>query len=83
MGRTLLGSLVGAGAGALVGVAVVGMMAGPSPPRDTAAIALFVGTFLAGAGAIAGAIIGAVAEVVRRKEQAREARPQRDSDSDT
>jgi len=36
--------------------------------RDTAAIILFVGTFLAGSGAIAGAIIGREARVRRESE---------------
>ncbi len=73
MGRTLLCSLAGAGAGFLVGFAAVLMAFGAQPARDTGAIALFVGIFLAGTGAIAGAIIGGVAdlrEFFRRKDQA-------------
>ena len=74
MGRTLLCSLAGAGAGFLVGFAVVLMAFGvPLAARDTGPAALFVGVFLAGAGAIAGAIIGGVADLLaffRRKDQA-------------
>lgn len=73
MGRTCLCSFAGAGIGFLVGFAIVRMMAGAEPARDTTAIAVFVGIFLAGTGAIAGAIIGGVAdfrEFFRRKEQA-------------
>ena len=73
MGRTLLCSLAGAGAGALVGCAVVRMAAGSQPASDTGPAMLFVAVFLAGAGAIAGAIIGGVAdlrEFFTRKDQA-------------
>jgi hypothetical protein len=73
MGRTLLCSLAGAGAGFLVGFAVVNMAAGARPASDTGPAALFVGVFLAGFGAIAGAIIGGVAdlrEYFKRKDQA-------------
>ena len=73
MGRTLLCSLAGAGTGFLVGFAAVRMAAGAQPAGDTGPISLFVGIFLAGAGAIAGAIIGGVAdlrEFFRRKDQA-------------
>ena len=58
MRRASLCSLAGACAGFFVGFAVVSLAAGAEPPSDTGAITLFVGTFLAGAGAIAGAIIG-------------------------
>ncbi len=73
MGRTLLCSLAGAGAGFLVGFATVSITAGAQPASDTGFIMLFVGCFLAGAGAIAGAIIGGVAdlqEFFKRKDQA-------------
>jgi hypothetical protein len=73
MGRTLVCSLAGAGVGFLVGYAGVSITAGPQPASDTGAIILFVGSFLAGTGAIAGAIIGGVADLrdfVRRKDQA-------------
>ena len=73
MGRTLLCSLAGAGVGFLVGFAAVHIAVGAEPARDTGAITLFVGVFLAGTGAIAGAIIGGVAdlqEFFRRKDQA-------------
>lgn len=63
MGRASLCSLAGAGAGFLVGFAAVSLAAGPQPPSDTGAILLFVGSFLAGTGAIAGAILGAVADL--------------------
>jgi hypothetical protein len=63
MGRTLLCSLAGAGAGFLLGYAGVCIAAGAEPKSDTGAIILFVGSFLAGAGAIAGAIIGGVADL--------------------
>ncbi len=73
MSRTLVGSLAGARVGFLVGFAGVSMTAGSQPARETRAIILFVGSFLAGTGAIAGAIIGGVAdlrEFFRRKDQA-------------
>jgi hypothetical protein len=73
MGRTLLCSLAGAGAGFLVGFAGVWMASGGQPASDTGALILFVGSFLAGTGAIAGAIIGGVADLLaffRRKDQA-------------
>lgn len=73
MDRTLLYSLAGAGAGFLVGFAVVSITAGAQPAGDTGPIIMFVGSFLAGTGAIAGAIIGGVAdlrEFFRRKDQA-------------
>ncbi len=61
--RTLLCSLAGAGAGFLVGLLAVRLTAGPQPAGDTGPVILFVGVFLAGAGAIAGAIIGGVADL--------------------
>jgi hypothetical protein len=61
MGRTLIYPVAGAVIGFLAAFAIVPMMAGESSARDTNAIILFVGTFLAGTGAIAGAIVGAVA----------------------
>ena len=73
MGRTLLCSLAGAGAGFLVGFVAVRLAAGTQPASDTGPAILFVGVFLAGTGAIAGAIIGGVAdlrEFFRRKDQA-------------
>jgi hypothetical protein len=81
MGRTLLGSLAGAGAGFLVGFVAVRLAAGTEPARDTGAVILFVGVFLAGTGAIAGAIIGGVAdlrEFFRRKDQAQKEVQDRD-----
>ena len=73
MGRTLLCSLAGAGAGFLVGFAGVWMASGGRPASDTGFIIMCMGSFLAGTGAIAGAIIGGVAdlrEFFRRKDQA-------------
>jgi hypothetical protein len=76
MRRTLLCSLAGAGTGFLVGVAVVLVVAAAlarGQGSDTAPVAMFVGIFLAGAGAIAGAIVGGVAdlkEFFRTKDQA-------------
>jgi hypothetical protein len=81
MGRTLLCSLGGAGAGLPVGLAVVRMAAGAQPASDTAPVIIFVGIFLAGTGAIAGAIIGDVADLLaffRRKDQARREAQDRD-----
>jgi hypothetical protein len=83
MERTWLYSFAGAGIGFLVGSVLVQMMAGGASPSETTAITLFVGTFLAGTGAIAGAITGGVAESVKRTEQAREAQGQRGSESET
>lgn len=82
MGRTLLYPFAGAGIGFLVAFVIVRMMAGASPPSDTTAITLFVGTFLAGTGAIAGAIIGGV-EFLKGRQQAREEQVQRESESES
>jgi hypothetical protein len=82
MARTWLYSFAGAGIGFLVAFVIVGIMAGASPPSETSVITLFVGTFLAGTGAIAGAIIGGVAEFFKRTEQPREAQMQRESKSE-
>jgi hypothetical protein len=75
MKRTLFCSFVGAGIGVLAAI-VFGSMTGALSSRDGGAlIILFIGTFLAGIGAIAGAIIGGVAELMtflREKEQTRE-----------
>jgi hypothetical protein len=80
MGRTWLYSFAGAGIGFLVGFVIVQLMAGASSPSETTAITLFVGTFLAGTGAIAGAITGGVAELSKKTEQARAAQVQRESE---
>ena len=72
MGRTLLYPFAGAGIGFLVAFVIVAMMAGAQPSSDWAVITLFVGTFLAGTGAIAGAIIGGV-EFFKRRQQATDA----------
>ncbi len=82
MGRTCLYSFAGAGIGFLGAFVIVRMMAGASPPSENTAITLFVGTFLAGTGAIAGAITGGVAEFVKRTEQAKQAQVKRESESE-
>jgi hypothetical protein len=69
MGRTLIYPFAGAVIGFLAAFVIVPMMAGSA--SDTAAITLFVGTFLAGTGAIAGAIVGAVA-YSKNKQQTRD-----------
>ena len=82
MRRTCLHSFAGAGIGFLVGSVIVRIMAGASPPSDTTAITMLVGTFLAGTGDITGAITGGVAEFVKRTEQTRAVQVQRESDSE-
>jgi hypothetical protein len=68
MGRAWLCSLAGAGIGFLAGFAIVQMMLGAQPASDLTAITLFVGSFLAGCGAIAGAIIGRAEPFTKRQE---------------
>jgi hypothetical protein len=63
MSRTLVCSIAGAGIGFLVGCVGVAIASGGQAASDTAGITLFVGSFLAGTGAIAGAVIGGVAEL--------------------
>jgi hypothetical protein len=58
VGRAVRNSLAGAGIGLLLGFAVVWVMTSSQPPSDRYPISLFVGIFLAAAGAIAGAVIG-------------------------
>jgi hypothetical protein len=58
-----VGSLAGAIFGFFVGWIGVAIVTGGEAGRDTAAIALFLGSFLAGAGAIAGAVVGSVADL--------------------
>jgi hypothetical protein len=73
MRRSLVGSLAGAGVGFVVGYVGVCITTGGQTARDTGAVILFVGSFLAGTGAIAGAVIGGVAdlrEFFQTKEQA-------------
>lgn len=73
MSRALVCSLAGAGVGFLAGCAGVIIASGARAGTDTAAVTLFVGSFLAGAGAIAGAVIGGVAdlrEFYTKKDQA-------------
>jgi hypothetical protein len=81
MGRTLVSSLAGAVVGFLIGMVLVVVMSGSPPARDTAGIALLVGVFLAGSGAVAGAIIGGVADLrehLTRNGQATKEAPHRD-----
>jgi hypothetical protein len=75
MSRTLLCSLAGAGVGFLLGAVAIAIASGGQAGSDTAGITLFVGSFLAGMGAIAGAVIGGVADL-------REFFTKRDQDSD-
>jgi hypothetical protein len=79
MVRTWLNSLAGGAVGFLVGAIIVSMMSRGHPDSDTTAITLFVGVFLAGAGAVAGAIIGGAADLLehfKKREQAGESRQQ-------
>lgn len=75
MRRAWVYPFAGGGIGFLVGFAIVQVMAGAAPSSDSSATTLFVGTFLAGAGAIAGAITGAV-ESFRSSQQPIEASAQ-------
>lgn len=75
MSRTLFSSIAGAGVGFLVACLGVLITLGTEPTRDAGAIILFLGSFLAGAGAIAGAVIGGVADL-------RESCTKKDQDSD-
>ena len=73
MSRTFVCSLVGAAVGFLVGCVGVRIATGGETARDTGAVILFMGSFLAAAGAIAGAVIGGVAdlrEFFTKKDQA-------------
>jgi len=81
MSRTLLCSLAGAGAGFLVGFAVIPMAAGAQPGSDTRFVGVCLGVFLAGTGAIACAVVGGVADLLaffRRKEQVQREAQDRD-----
>ncbi len=75
MVRTVICAVVGAGAGFVAGSlgfgAVLGIAGGIH--ADTFVASVFVGVFLAGAGAIAGAVIGGTADLLgylKRKDQA-------------
>ncbi len=68
MERALLCSLAGAGIGFASAFPIVGVMTGGESARDTAAITLFVGTFLSGTGAIAGAIVGRAGSAQTRQQ---------------
>ena len=63
MSRAFVGSLAGAAVGFLAGCVCVGIASGGTAGSDTAAATLFVGSLLAGPGAIAGAVIGGVADL--------------------
>src|SRR5262245_24161672 len=85
MVRTWIYPFAGAGAGFLTGLVLVRIMAGGQPPSDTVAVSLFVGVFLAGAGAVAGALAGGAADLLEflkgKDESARNAKSQSDSES--
>jgi len=66
MSRLLLYPFAGAACGAMAAMIVVPSVAGAN--ADTAAITLFIGTFLAGSGAIAGAVL-AGAEVLAAEQR--------------
>ncbi len=75
MSRAFMGSLAGATVGSLVGFVGVMIVSGGEVARDTGAMILILGSFLAGLGAIAGAVIGGVAdlrEISQKKDQASE-----------
>jgi len=65
MTRLLVYPFAGAACGLLAAVMIVPVFSGNAP--DTAGVTLFVGTFLAGSGAIAGAILGGVDMLMRRE----------------
>jgi hypothetical protein len=69
MYRTLTGSLVGSGAGFILGYLAMCLVltAVYGVQSDTVPICLFVGVFLAGAGAIAGAVTGGIADLLAYK----------------
>ncbi len=69
MNRLLLYPFAGVAIGVLASVVIVPIMGGASP--DTAAIMLFVGTILAGSGAIAGALVG-LADLLLRADRTRD-----------
>jgi hypothetical protein len=79
MARTAMCSFAGAAIGILLAFIMVHIASGGMPGSDTAAITLFVGTFLAGTGAIAGAVVGGMAEYLNRADQVIETRAERDS----
>ena len=75
MSRAFMGSLAGATVGSLVGFVGVMIVSGGEVARDTGAMILILGSFLAGLAAIAGAVIGGVAdlrEISQKKDQASE-----------
>ena len=64
MSRAFVSSIVGAAVGFLAGCVGVGVAAAGRPEStDETAITIFLGSFLAAAGAIAGAVIGGVADL--------------------
>ena len=72
MSHLLIYPFAGAGCGAVAAMIVVPLVGGAN--SDIAAITLFVGTFLAGAGAIAGAVI-AGAEVLASQQHVNRSQP--------
>ncbi|MDP1795865.1 MAG: hypothetical protein Q8K78_00205 [Planctomycetaceae bacterium] len=68
MNRFLLYPFAGVAIGVLAAVVIVPIIGGAA--HDTAAITLFVGTFLAGSGAITGALIG-LADLLLRTDRTR------------
>lgn len=75
MSRTLASSIAGACVGFFTGFVGVIVIVGTEPTSDIRPIVVFLGSFLAGAGAIAGAVIGGVADL-------RESCKKRDQSSD-
>jgi hypothetical protein len=77
MVRTVMGSVMGAGAGFVAGVLVMVVVAFAVRGDEFGAseivpICAFVGVFLAGTGAIAGAVVGGTADLLgywRRRER--------------
>jgi hypothetical protein len=64
MVRTCLCSLAGAGVGFLAGLALIPILAVAGGASDTKVVGIFIGVFLAGAGAVAGALIGGIADLI-------------------
>jgi hypothetical protein len=80
MKHTWLFPFAGAALGFLGALVLVPVLLGTEPARDRNAITLFVGTFLAGSGAIAGAISGAAAESFTSRQRASDASAPRESE---
>lgn len=80
MRHTWLFPLAGASLGYLGAMVIVPLMLGTQPASDRNAITLFVGTFLAGTGAIAGALSGGAAESFKNRQRASDANAPRESE---